>query len=80
MAASGRTRSITIPTVSAKRTGLWGVLPVRTQPRAHKTPCNPWVEKKDCRLGQKDPWQCRRGATSFKRARTYRGAETSRPP
>ena len=39
MAASGRTRSITIPTVSAKRTGLWGVLPAvcvctRTQPHA----------------------------------------------
>jgi hypothetical protein len=44
MAASGRTRSITIPTVSAKRTGLWGVLPVRrhtAHERTNQCPCNP---------------------------------------
>ena len=71
IAATGRTRSITIPTVSAKRTGLWGVLPVHV-PHDRIT--------RGVELDARNDRSTRQCSDGCLGARTYLGAGTSRPP
>lgn len=61
--------------------GIVGCITCAYTAQAHETPCNPWVEKEGLPFRAERSRQCSVGAVpKVKRARTYRGAETSRPP